>query len=176
MISKYLKDFLENEKKEQDVLIRDEKLNNLLKYKDCIQYSIFGYDFYIKDNVNSKLNDLIQNTSGKTQAFLILYYMAFEDELSSNIHMFHSIIGENNIKTKEQLLKFLNNNELYNVAIKMKNIDIFKYWREIIKEGYGNLLIDELEIDDIKKFLEETSNFIINSGNKYIHKMSRTFI
>jgi len=267
-ILKNLKDFLENEKIEETIRKRDEKLNTLIKYKDCTQYSIFGYNFYINEKlgynsslvnyiniiiekiekrksdnlifdldidqlsinkiklkiteddthiiknnltlelnigtdklddlrstlnhelhhifINSKgnktnnkyfiVNDLIKNTSGKTHAFLLLYYLSFKDEVNSNIQMFHSIIGENNIKNREEFLKFLNNNDLYNVAIKMKNIDVFKYWREIVKEGYSDLLIEELGIDDITIFLNNISKIIIKSGNEYIHKLSRAFI
>lgn len=265
---KYIDDFLENVGLEDLINNRDSKIEDLIKYKDCNQYDIFGYNFYIneklgyngslvrfidiisdkiesrvKDNftfdldieqldiknitinindndtsiinkgsnltinidnidlddiisvlnhelhhifinkmgnkTNKKyfiVNDLIKETGGKTQAFLTLYYMAFKDELNSNIQMFHSQIGKNNIKTKDDFLKFLNNGKLYNVAIKMKNIDILKYWMEICKEGYDKILIDKLEISDINKFLKQTEDFITKSGDEYIHKMSKSFL
>ena len=90
--------------------------------------------------------------------------------------MFHSQIGENNIKTKDQFLIFLNKNELYNVGIKMKNIDILKYWEEIRKEGFDKLLIDKLSISNINSFFNKTSEFISKSGNEYIRRMSRSFM
>ena len=171
---KYIDDFLENDKLENIINNRDSKIEDLIKYKDCIQYDIFGYVFYINEKLG--YNDILKQTTGKTKEFLILYYMTFKDELNSNIQMFHSQIGKNNIKTKEQFLKFLNNSKLYNVAIKMKNIDILKYWMEICKEGYGKVLIKELGIDNLNSFLKETSDFIIKSGNIYIHKMSKSFL
>lgn len=122
------------------------------------------------------VNDLIQETIGRTKAFLILYYMAFEDELNSNIQMFHSEIGTNKIKNNSMFLEFLNKSPLYVVAIKMKNIDIQKYWDEIQKEGFDKLLIDKLSISNIDSFLKETSNFISNSGDEYIRRLSRSFL
>ncbi len=122
------------------------------------------------------VNELVQKTDGKTKAFLMLYYMAFDDELNSNIQMFHSEIGTNKIKNNSMFKEFLNKNPLYMVAIKMKNIDTEKYWNEICKEGYDKLLIDKLSISNIDSFLKKTNDFISNSGNEYIRRMSRTFI
>jgi hypothetical protein len=265
---KYIDDFLENDRLEELINNRDSKIEDFIKYKDCNQYDIFGYIFYINEklgynsslvrfidiiidkienrvkdnfsfdldieqldinnitiNINNSdtsitnkgsnltinidnidlddiisvlnhelhhifinkmgnktnkkyfiVNDLIKETGGKTQIFLTLYYMAFKDELNSNIQMFHSQIGKNNIKTKDEFLKFLNSSKLYNVAIKMKNIDIQKYWDEICKEGYDKILFEELSISNIDIFLKKTSDFISNSGDEYIRKMSRSFL
>lgn len=267
-IHKYIKDFLKNEKKEDIKIVRDIKINDLIKHKDLNKYEVYNYLFYINEklgynsslvrfidiiiekienriddifnfdldidqlsidkieiNINDKetfikkenstlklnieydrlgdlrttinhelhhifinikgnktndkyfiINDLIQKTSGKTHAFLILYYLSFKDEINSNIQMFHSIIADNNIKNKDQFLKFLHNYDLYNVAIKMKNIDILTYWSEISKEGNCKLLIDELNIKNISEFLKKTNDFIINSGDTYIRKLSKSFL
>ena len=122
------------------------------------------------------VNDLIGKYEGKTKAFLILYYLSFKDEISSNIQMFNSMIGENNIKTNSQFVTFLNRNDLYNAAIKMKNIDIFKYFEEIKNEGNLDSLISDFNIRNLDRFLLKTSKFIEISGDEYIHKMSRVFI
>lgn len=130
----------------------------------------------ITNKIYYKVNDLIRITSGKTKAFLILYYLSFPDELNSNIHMFHSQIGENKIKTKDQFLKFLNNNTLYNIAIKMKNFDIMEYWLAIKKEGNNKLLIDELNINNLYDFIKKVQDEIISAGDTYIKKLSKSFI
>ena len=87
-----------------------------------------------------------------------------------------SMIGENNIKTNSQFVTFLNRNDLYNAAIKMKNIDIFKYFEEIKNEGNLDSLIYDFNIRNFDRFLLKTSKFIEISGDEYIHKMSRVFI
>ena len=166
--------------KNGDILIIKLDRNDLINLRSVINHElhhIFIISKGHKTNIDYfTTNDLISKTSGKTKAFLTLLYLSFSDELNSNIQMFHSQIGENNIKNKSQFLEFLNKNPLYNISIKMKNIDIHKYWKEIIKEGNDKILINGFNITKLEKWLDETESQIIKSGDEYIRKMSRIFI
>jgi len=152
----------------------------LINLKSVINHELHHIFIISKDHKTNNdyfiTNDLISKTSGKTKAFLTLLYLSFSDELNSNIQMFHSQIGENNIKNKSQFLEFLNKNPLYNISIKMKNIDIHKYWEEIIKECNDKILIDEFNINNLEKWLVDVENQITKSGEEYIRKLSRIFI
>jgi hypothetical protein len=112
-------------------------------------------------------NDLIQKTTGRTKALLTLYYLSFKDEISANIHMFHRQIGINNIKTNKQFKDFVSNSDLYTICLKMIDIDIFRYWQEVIREGYEDLLIKEFNITNLDSFLTKVSKQIKNGGEEY---------
>jgi hypothetical protein len=121
-------------------------------------------------------NDLIQRTSGRTKAFLTLYYLSFKDEMSANIHMFHRQIGINKIKTNKQFKDFVVNSDLYSICIKMINIDVLRYWQEVVREGYEDLLIKEFNITNLDSFLTKISEQIKISGEVYKKKLSKSFL
>lgn len=171
---------------ENSIVKEDSTLNikfnrqDIDKIVSVINHEIHHIFINSKGNKTNKnyylVNDLIQKYDGKTKAFLMLYYLSFKDEISSNIQMFHNMIGENNIKTNDQFITFLNRDKLYNTAIKMKNIDIFKYFEEIKKEGNLENIVSDLNISNLEMFLKKTSGFIENAGDEYIRKMGRIFI
>ena len=116
-------------------------------------------------------NDLIRKTTGKTKAFLTLYYLSFKDEISANIHMFHRQIGINKIKNKE----FLINHQLYNIAVNRmipisEKIDSYK--ESIIDEGFEILLVKEFgkSLDTILNMAEKQ---IFNAGEEYKRKLAK---
>jgi len=120
-------------------------------------------------------NDLIQKTSGRTKALLTLYYLSFKDEISANIHMFHRQIGVNNVKNNKQFKDYLLNSDLYSICLKMINIDILRYWQEVIREGYEDSLITEFDITNLDSFLAKISKQIKNGGEEYKKKLSKAF-
>jgi len=121
-------------------------------------------------------NNLIQKTSGRTKAFLTLYYLSFKDEISTNIHMFHRQIGINNIKTNKQFKEFVANSDIYSICLKMINIDVLRYWHEVVREGYEDILIKEFNITNLDSFLTKISKQIKTSSEIYKKKLSKSFI
>lgn len=124
------------------------------------------------------INDLIQITNGRTKALLTLYYMAFKDEISSNIQMFHKKIKTNNIKTKEEFIHFLKNDRFCFVIEKMGSLNIKEYWNFIKQENNSQLLIDKLNLnkDNIENELIKIEKFIKKSYNIYKEKINKVFL
>jgi hypothetical protein len=122
------------------------------------------------------VNNVVNNYTGRTKAFLMMLYLSFRDEISANVQMFHSEIGEKRIKDRKRFIEFLNAHQLYNIAIKMKNLDIYKYWKEAENENFKEQVIDDLKIKDIPKFLKETEIKIREAGEEYINKLGRAFL
>ena len=123
-------------------------------------------------------NDLIQKTTGRTKAFLTLYYLSFKDEISANIHMFHRQIGINGIKSNKQFKAFLNNHELYNIACnKMVKINdtIHGYKTGIIAEGFEDILVKEFGMD-LDTILNIAGKQIMEAGEDYKRRLGKCFL
>lgn len=169
-----------------------EKLDNILKIHFGVQniklseieakidhelHHIFMNCMGHKTNKNYFIvNELIKKYSGKTKAFLVLYYLSFPDEINSNIQMVFREIGQKNVKTKEDFLNFLKSNFYYEISDKMENFDMFNYWKNITNEGNDSDLIEELGVENLSEFFTKTTWFIRNAGKEYKKRLSRVFL
>jgi hypothetical protein len=136
---------------------------------------------YMGNKTNDKyfiVNNLIKITSGRTLAFLTLYYLSFKDEILSNVQMFHKKIKTNKIKTKSEFISFLKEDNFNSIVNKMINVNILDYWNHIIEEGNNELLISELNLnrDNLNNQLLKIENFIKKSGKVYKSKISKIFL
>ena len=166
-----LLDIMEGELNGQD---DREKLLSIIDHE--LQHIYINEKGNITKNEYHIVNKLVNITHGLTRRFLNLYYLSFQDEISANIHMFHREIGNNNIHTKEQFKRFLTDNNLYKIVIKMMNIDekIDQYKNGILKEGNEELLVKEFNTT-LDKLLNKASKQIKEAGKEYKLKLSKTF-